>query len=274
MEMGGKRINYPESYGRIISQITYHCQYLSDEQIIGLIKYCPPMKFSNSFSTRLPGWAFKGLLLRYGPNEKYERDAIRDFDEEKYKEKYALMEKLFSKEPPVSEILTEKEQQEIIEEVKDWGYKLFLPIYSAGSEEKDSIIFKHISGKEGLKYLVPTGSRGTDRFLRDYGVYLQLGDMDTWQINHLEKVNNGKLYDYVVKISKKDLKNIYRDNRWEGGWRTTKPIILNRGLEFNWEMFNPLMKMETFSHYEKIFGPLPNEIKNKLMEGGTKTDTD
>ncbi len=271
---GKKELFYPEACADIVTDITRFPQYLSDEQIISLIKSCPPI--NHGYSDAMPGWAFKGLLLRYGPDPAYEKNAIRDFDKPEYKEKYALMEKMFSKESPIAEILTEKEQLEIMEEVKDCGYKLFKPIYPAGFEEKDVISFEHISGTPGLTYLVPTRSRNTDRFLHDYGVYLQKGGMETWQISHLGSINKGKLYNYYINLPKKLLEDyaVYKDDRWKGGYMTKRPIILDGNSELNWDMFNPLMKMEAFSHYERIFGPLPNEIKNRLMEGGTKTDAD
>lgn len=278
----GKEIWFPQSLPRLIFAITKHYKYLSDEQLIELIKNCPSLCSGDGLDVDyhpdyLPGWVFKGLLLHWDKqNDTYEKNAIRDFDKPEYKEKYALMEKMFSKEPSIDGILTEKEQLEIIEEVKDCGYKLFLPIYPAGPEEKETLLFEHISGVPGLKYLVPTRSRNTDRFLRDYGVYLQKGGMDTWQISHLEKINKGKLYNYNISLPKKLLEDyaVHRDDRWEGGWRAKRPIIFDKNLELCWDMFNPLMKMETFSHYERIFGPIPNEIKNKLMEGGVKTDAD
>ena len=264
--------SYYSEFGDIVRNITYHSRYLSDELLIHLIKELPE-KMILDYSSNLPGWAFKGLLLKHKiSHSTWEHNNIRDFNKEEYKNKYELMDKIFLEEPPADTILTEKEQAEILDEVKLCGLKLFEPIYI--DEGDESVSFVHISGKPSLKCLTPRRARGTDRYLSDHGVFLQRGKFQPWQLDHLKSVNEGKTYSYGIKLPIELLakKIVYRDDRWEGGYRTKRPIILDKETELTWEMFNPIMKMEAVRYYEKIYGNLPSELKNRLFSGDEDPD--
>lgn len=256
----------PQECQFLISSITENYNYLTDEKMIELIKN--DYVFTSNFSKYMPGYVFKGLILfNKETNDLWEQRSLEDYGKDEYKEKYELMEKIFNREPVLEEILTKEEINEIIDEVKDYGYKLFNPIYITHRKEEDIINFKHVSGVPNLDILLPDVARDTARGFNEYAVYLQDSKYEDWQIEHLKKVNKGKLYIYSVSLPKSLLIDnlICKDERWKGGYFTTQPIILNSELKLNWDLFNLIMKTSAIRYYEKIFGNLPNKIKEKLM---------
>lgn len=260
----------PQEFQFLVRNITENYKYLADKQIIELMQVGYP--FVRFFDDNMPGWVFRGLQLKYkngyGQYASWERRALEDFGKEEYKEKYKIVESIFSEEPMIKEIMTEKEINEIINEIKDFGCELFNPVYVSHTDEKNTWVFKHISGKPGLKILLPDSSRKTNRSLDDLAIYLQYNNYKEWQLDYLKEVNGKNLYTYSVTLPKKmmDDKVVYEDGRWDGGYKIEKPIILNPEVKFTWEIFNFSMKTRAISYYEEINGKLPNEIKQLLLK--------
>jgi hypothetical protein len=252
-------------------------KYLDDDQLLQLIELAPSERY---WTETMPGWFFRGLELKYGKSRSrrdYELKALEDAGRLEYKAQYDLVNQRFGvQEVSIDKILTKQEQIEMVQEIQDFGVRLFEPILveSAGTN-KDTIMFRHISGQADLKYLLPRVPRSVNRQLQDAAVFLQRGEYDGFQIDHLEKVNGLRLHEYKVPISRDDLQKglVFADPFWDRGYQTKRPIVFDKDTILTWGDFNTPMREATINKYERLFGKLPFEIKKQVLDGNKTKST-
>lgn len=235
---------------------------IPDDLMIRLIE-CGKFNLSMGVSwDHIPGWAFYGEKLLYGVTDS-DRKILEDADKEDQKSRYTMVENRYSK---VENAEISKEQKELmVQEVKDFIMGRLNPIRPL-ENAVEGVLFTHISGRLGLKCLLPEMPRDVGRNAAH--VYIHMGEnFEEWQLEFLKEVNHGRTYRYQFYLSPEQIENdMEEDERWENGYRTPHPILLSPQGELTWDMLSESIIDQGIWRYEKDNGPLPLEIKKELMD--------
>jgi len=269
--------------------ITQHPELLTDEQFLKIIDKVPLMHEYEGGGVKdysyLPAWVLYGMRLRYGYRDE-DTKIIQAFDDETQKEKMKMVERYFSKVTvPGMKISTTEispaEKEMLIEKVKEYALEIYKPIQSVTSDTPGAHFFTHVSNRSGLKCLLPKSSRedrwgNTDwtygkkgKSGREPAVYLQrYGEFDFSQKKMLDEANGGISFTYPIYISEKDFKNhplIFGDGRWDNGYMTCQPIMLDSETKFTWDILDRDMREHVIEKYEYHNGFLPADVKKILL---------
>ncbi len=244
--------------------VTQHYDSITDDQWLQLLECGHFSRNGLKEWEHIPGWVLYGEKILYGIHES-DRKIIEDRIKPGLTEKYELVEKKYLKEP-LPEI--SKEQiSKIVAEVKELGMKRYEPVVPKSKPSKSDVYCVHISGRSDLNVLLQQRSRKTDRSAHDLAIYIQRGgEYDRWQMDFLNKVNDYNLHKYEFYLSERQLrKYFYPDDRWDRGYATDHPILLDGTKELTWEMFNKSMVDNVIDLYERDMGPIPLQAKEELI---------
>lgn len=266
----------------LLRSITQYPELLTDEQFLEIIDKVPPYSDFEDYSY-LPTWVLYGMRLRYGYRG---ADTIiaQAFDDRAQKDKLEMVENCFSKVTiPGMKIsipeMSSVEKEVLIEKVKGHALEIYKPIQSVKPNTPGAHFFTHISNQSELICLLPKSS-GEDRWgtndwtsgkkgSRRPAVYLQEGGRFSYeQKKMISEANGGETFNYPVYISKEDFENhdlIWEDDRWDNGYMTSQPIMLEDEIKFTWDILDRDLKESVIEDYEYNNDFLPSDVKRDLL---------